>query len=114
MAVAEKGICLECGGYGSLTPDGFCVMCVIGPDGKIPVVTPRTLSQPEIDDLMGSLRFRLVNGAQKYQGSYLHADLRTDLEEELFDLANYALLMVKRIREVLPLFAGKTSGELVP
>ena len=110
----EKGICLTCGGYNRLTPDGICILCIIGPDGKVPTVVPRPMTEDELDGLIEAQRRRLKGGVEKYQGSYLQADLRTDLEEELFDLANYALLMVKRVREVLPLFEGPTSSELVP
>lgn len=54
----------------------------------------------------------MVGGREKYEGSYLQADLKADLEEELLDAAAYHLLMVDRIQKVLVNFSGPTSNEL--
>lgn len=70
------------------------------------------MSKEEIDSLLDEVRYRLTRGQEKYRGSYLEADLRADLEQELLDGALYMLLMVKRIREVLPRFAGPDSKTL--
>jgi hypothetical protein len=107
-----QGICQGCGEHGTLSPDSVCLTCLIGPEGKVPQLPARPIEGPEVDGLLERLKFRILNGSEKYQGSYLQADLRADLEEELLDAAAYHLLMISRIRKVLLEFVGPTSNEL--
>ena len=84
---------------------------------RIPQGSPQPLNRDEVAHLtgrlLGRLEERINGGVDKYGGSYMLANLKEDLIEELLDASAYFLLMVARVESVLPEFEGLTSNEIV-
>lgn len=80
---------------------------------KVPSAPGGEITDEEYDGVFMECYDRLARGRAHYGDTFTRADLKEDLIEELMDWVNYSILIIVRLRRVLPEFEGQLSKDMI-